>query len=293
METLFGKRWLRWTLRVFIAAVFVLSAVSKLMPAAIDQFELYVFSFGFFSLDCSYILARLCIGAELVLAMLILVGWYPRLTRLLTVGMLLLFSLFLCYAALVGRDDSCQCFGQLSPMPPMLSLLKNAVLIVLALLYFRAVSPKDGGRKGLRLGVTLLMGVLLMATPFAVSVPDNWGFGPEHYRIDAETLGQATAEGRPLNIMGVGEGHKLVAFVTPRCPYCQLARQRLDAIAERNHIDKGQLVYVEAGMIPDTLFLAITHGARPLILLMDGQQVTATYHSRNIDEKEITDFLIY
>ena len=54
--------WVALCLRVLLAAIFMVSAVAKLV--AIDDFELYVFSFGFFSLDCSYILARLCIGAE-------------------------------------------------------------------------------------------------------------------------------------------------------------------------------------------------------------------------------------
>lgn len=279
-------------LRVILAAVFVLSALSKLMPASIDQFELYVFSFGFFSLDCSYILARLCIGAELVLALLLFVGWFPRITRLASLGLLILFSLFLCYAVLIGRDDSCQCFGQLMDINPAQSLLKNAVLVALLLVYFKGAT-KAGSRRVWKVVVSLVAAALLMAAPFVVSVPDNWGFGPQQIRYDEAVFADATAPDGALRSLGVGEGRKLVAFVIPKCPYCKLARQRIDAIADRNHIDKKNIIYIEPQTISTELFLAISHGSPPLVMLLDGQTVKATYHSRNIDEKEITEFLIY
>ena len=69
--------------------------------------------------------------------------------------------------------------------------------------------------------VGVVVGVLLMATPFVVSVPDSWGFGPFDEPYGEESLKAATGEEGALLKMGVGEGRRLVAFVTPRCPYCK------------------------------------------------------------------------
>lgn len=59
-------------LRVFLAALFLVSAVAKLL--AIDDFELYIFSYGFLSLNVSYLAARLCIAAECWLGLMIALG---------------------------------------------------------------------------------------------------------------------------------------------------------------------------------------------------------------------------
>jgi uncharacterized membrane protein YphA (DoxX/SURF4 family) len=285
----------RWILRVLIAAVFVFSVVAKLV--GIDQFELYIFSFGLFPLNFCFILARLCIGAELVLALFTLCGWFPRVTRLVTSGLLIFFSLFLCYAALIGRSDNCQCFGEMVDLNPMQSLLKNAVLLALVLVYYRLTPPKPRMRPRW-IAFPFLFAAVLLAIPFVVSIPDNWCFGPSQQRYSEDYLQASLKEGQ-LRFHGVGEGRCLVAFVTPKCPYCKLARQKLDAIVERHGIDSSKLFYIEPRAKDNTPgtktittqhFLDITYGARPLVMLLDGTKVVATYHLRNIDEDQIANF---
>lgn len=281
-----GRLILSWCLRLALAALFGLSAVSKM--AGIDHFEVYIYSFGFLPLTVCFLAARLVIGFELLLAMMIFAGWYPRLTRLATLGMLLFFSLFLCYAALAGRSDSCQCFGQWIHMDPTQSLLKNALLILLALWHFhlqpRPLLPPKWW--------LLTAGTLAaMAAPFVISVPDNWAFGSQQLPYSEAHLDSAMLPGRPLAERGIGTDRRVVAFVTQGCPYCKIARKKLDGIASRHGIDPDRIVYIQPSDIGSNLFLSITHGARPLVLLMDGKKVVATYHSRNIDERQIASLL--
>ena len=126
---------IRLILRVLVGTLFVLSAVAKLV--AIDDFELYIYSYGWFPLGMSYVVARLCIGWELVLGGLLLTGWWKRLTKTAALLTLVLFSLFLCYAALNGRNESCECMGRWVDLSPAESLVKNGVLILLVLLGHR------------------------------------------------------------------------------------------------------------------------------------------------------------
>ena len=274
----------RIALCILLAVVFIVSAVAKMF--GIDQFELYVYSFGLFPLNLTFVLVRLCIGIELALGAMLLTGWRQRHTLLAMLAMLLFFSLFLCYAALRGRTDSCQCFGQLADMPPTLSLLKNALLIALTLAALRLQREQ----KSRRTWLVVVLATASLATPFIVSVPDSWMFGTSHERYNAEALTEVTSVyecGSQLATDHCTPTTRLLAFVTPGCPYCRMTRQKLDAMAERNDIPDGAIVYIEPNAIGDSLFLAVTYGARPLLLLMQGDSVVATYHYRNINERQI------
>lgn len=268
-----GKTVARNALCILLAAVFIVSAVAKIF--SIDQFELYVYSYGLFSLNITFILVRLCIGIELMLGVLLLTGWRRRMILLAMLAMLLFFCLFLCFAALRGRTDSCQCFGQLADMPPTLSLLKNAVLVIMTLAALRL----QGKQSRKRTWLAAVLTAAALATPFIVSVPDSWMFGSSHERYNREALKDVECGDR--------ETDRLVAFVTPGCPYCRMTRQKLDAMAVRHNITDEAIIYIEPKDIGDSLFLTVTYGARPLVLLMHGDSVMATYHYRNINERQI------
>ena len=282
------SRVIALVLRILLATVFVVSAVAKLF--AIDDFELYIFSYGFFSLNVSYLVARLCIAAEFLIGLFIALGWWARWVNLLTLLMLLAFSLFLCYAAIIGRTDSCQCFGRMADLNPVQSLLKNAVLIGLTLVYSRLFRISGFPSKSkIILSIVFVVGVLVAV--FCISVPDNWIFGREEGRYDRALLEASIASDGALAGQGLGEGHHLVAFVTPGCPYCRMTREKITSIASRNHLDTARIHYFEPQDLPEDLFLQITYGQRPLVLLLDNGIPVATYHYRNISEKEVARFL--
>ena len=277
-------------LRVVLTALFLVSAVAKLM--AIDDFELYIFSYGFLPLNACYLVARLCIVAEAVLALLIALGWWRRWVNLAAVLLLLAFSLFLAYAALIGRTDSCQCMGRLADLPPAQSLLKNAVLVTMVLVYARltrtATATVTSRRKVI---LAIVFAVAVTAAVFCISVPDNWMFGPEESRYNRELLEESIGPEGLLADEHLAEGHQLVAFVTRGCPYCRMAREKLGSIASRHHLDTTRFHYYEPADLPDDLFLRITYGQRPFVLLLDDGKPVVTYHYRNISERQISRFL--
>ena len=288
-------------LRVLLAGVFVFSAVSKLL--SMDSFEMYVYSYAFLPLWLVYVLVRLCIVAEFMLGVLIGTGWWPRLTRLLTVGMLVFFTLFLCYAALIGRNESCQCFGDAVDLNPVQSLLKNAVLIVVTLLVYRFYHPSAAIRAGQKVKAWAVAAatVATTVTVFAVSVPDTWYFGSGDAVIKKDRLREAMAAGGPLDEFHLYRGHKLAAFVTPGCKYCKMSRQKLNTIAGRHHIADSNIVYIEPGAensgylpsdsrtngITTDLFLQITRGNRPYLVLLEDGEPLYVFHYRNISERKI------
>lgn len=281
-------------LRVLLSALFLVSAVAKLV--AIDDFELYIYSYGLLPLNVSYVAARLCIVAELLLALFFALGWWRRWVNLAAFLLLILFSLFLGYAALIGRTDSCQCMGRLADLDPVQSLLKNAVLIAMVLGYARlsrmaGIPCLTSKARKTRVILSSVFVVAIVAAVFCISVPDNWMFGPEESRYDRELLEESIGPDGVLADEGLAEGHQLMAFVTRGCPYCRMTREKLGSIAKRNHLDTSRIHYFEPADLPDNLFLRITYGQRPFILLLDNGRPVVTYHYRNISERQVKNFL--
>jgi hypothetical protein len=112
-------------------------------------------------------------------------------------------------------------------------------------------------------------------------------FGDEDMLYDKALLHEALEE-RQLS-----DGHKLVAFVTPGCPYCRMSREKIGSIAKRHNLDTTDIVYLEPADIGNERFMGITYGNRPLIMLLADGEPQATYHYRNISEREVAEFLKY
>ena len=365
--------------------MFIISAVSKFVT--VDAFEIYVYSFGLMGLGLCCFVARLVIGAELLLGVSLISNRHHRFTTLMALLFLLCFILFLAYSHFVGRTDSCHCFGDLWPLDPIQSILKNAVLVVLLLCVYKWGSDEWAPRWWLvviiyvalaalillftykvyhaidilaeiMVLVMMAVGVLasfpfysrwyvtlaLILTPFVTvfiqTPPDVLIYRNSQESFNHELLMEqldapvdaplvaasdsvvAVPVDTPVaaaDTMGVlahrnlREGRHVVAFVSPSCAYCQLAAGKLTTIVERHHLDSSRVLYVFPQVkkvqayddfythsrsahfaeerIDKLLFLKITQGAFPLIVLLDEGEVVASYAYRNINEQFIRDFL--
>lgn len=141
-------------LKLLLGALFVFSALAKFV--SIDEVYVYIYSFGFLSLNLSVVAGWFLIGTELLLGMMLIGGWHHRWVCLANLLMLLGFCGFLSYSFFIGRTDNCHCFGELLPFDPLRSLLKNAVLIVLSLIVWRFGQPSQAFEEKLSSGKLLL-----------------------------------------------------------------------------------------------------------------------------------------
>ena len=69
------KRIAPYILQVVLGLVFIFSAIMKVI--GMDRFEIYIYSYHFFSLNFSFLVARAAIIAELVLG----IGLSPTVSR--------------------------------------------------------------------------------------------------------------------------------------------------------------------------------------------------------------------
>ena len=291
--------------RMLLGLFFIVSAIAKLID--IDRFEIYIFSYNILSLNLSFLVARLVIVCELLVGIGLIANVFKRLVDTCALLMLVVFTLFMGYASLIGRHDSCQCMGALMDINPTLSILKNALLILILLFAMGARPWKWRPRWFIWLPVVLAPTI----TVFILSAPDNWLFGPSDEVYNVEEFASVIASEGILNELNIDEGRHVLAFLTPGCPFCRMADEKLTHICRRNDLDSTAFIYFcptadstltpltldtttfirPCYLIPTLTYALITYGQRPIVFLTDEGKVTGTCHYRNIDEKRIVEFL--
>ena len=291
------------TVRILVGLLFVVSAVAKLVD--MDRFEIHVFSYGLLSMNVSFFVARLIVIAELLVGVGLMTNIWHRFVNVCAILMLAGFTVFLCYAMLVGRTDSFQCMGRLMDIDPARSVLKNVVLMMLLYVGMHCRPFRWNPRWFL-----WLPGVLApVVAVFCISAPDNWLFGPSEEVYGAVELRSSITEGE-LSHLNLDKGRHVLAFIHPKCRFCQMAMQKIGTIQQRNGLPEEAFVFVEpAGdtldaSVVDTStfhrpinrmstsgFVKITYGQFPVLFLMEDGEVYGSAHYRNIDESQIVEFL--
>ena len=302
MATSLGKS----ALKVLLGLVFIVSAVLKVVD--MDRFEIYVYSYHFFSLNFSFLAARATIILELVLGIGLISNSLHKLYWWGSMAMLLSYTILLIYALAIGRSDSCHCFGDYLQLNPKQSLLKNGFLMLLFLLIYR-MKERETPFRWLLLCLAIMVSTIGV---FVVSPPDNY---TQNYNSDqnlqVELFDEALNEA-PLDALNLREGKKVICFFSTGCEYCQMAAQKLSLMQQFYGFPPENIFFVFMGtekgvaefyeksesvaysylLYDDVVkLLKINNGNFPTIVFMDNGEVVHEYGFRNMREEEIKAFL--
>ena len=286
--------------------VFIVSAVLKVVD--MDRFEIYVYSYHFFSLNFSFLAARATIILELVLGIGLISNSLHKLYWWGSMAMLLSYTILLIYALAIGRSDSCHCFGDYLQLNPKQSLLKNGFLMLLFLLIYR-MKERETPFRWLLLCLAIMVSTIGV---FVVSPPDNY---TQNYNSDqnlqVELFDEALNEA-PLDALNLREGKKVICFFSTSCEYCQMAAQKLSLMQQFYGFPPENIFFVFMGtekgvaefyeksesvaysylLYDDVVkLLKINNGNFPTIVFMDNGEVVHEYGFRNMREEEIKAFL--
>lgn len=287
---------LKYLIRIVCSAVFFISAISKLL--SIDNFEIFIFSLQFVNLNVSFVLARLVIGFELILAIMILIGTFNKLVITSTIITLFSFSIFLIIREFSDKSGHCHCFGELIVLNNIQSIAKNVVLMALMVFLY---NDKEWH---INKFLIVLIVVPSLVAPFIISPPDifpnnnqeNSGF----QSYNPKSLEEYFRTTKPK------EGFHVYGIISINCNYCKLAIKKLDAIVARtDHADKVLIhhwsqqqditkLYKELNVpgFPSKSMtmievLKITNGRLPLILLLHGDSVVSSYNYSDLRDKDV------
>ena len=294
-------------LKVLLGLVFVVSAVLKLFD--MDKFEIYIYSYHFFSLNPSFMVARLAIIIELVLGIGLISHCLHKLMWWGSIAMLAGYSLLLIYAMYLGRTDSCHCFGDFLQLDPKQSLIKNAVLMLLFLPIYRMESWKAPFR-WLILCLTVMISAIAV---FVISPPDNLTSNSDPEQNLQTELFNEMLDDVPLDALNLREGKQVICFFSTSCEVCQLAAHKLSLMQQFYDFPKENITYLFMGneesiakfyeesgsaqyrdlLYPDVArLLKAINGNFPVVVLLEDGEVVHEYGFRNLNEAEIQAFMV-
>lgn len=292
-------------LKVLLGLVFIISAVLKLLE--IDHFELYIYSFHFFSLNFSFLVARAVIIGELVLGIGLIANYLHKFMWWGSVAMLLGYSMVLLVAIAYGRTDSCHCFGDFLQLNAKQSLIKNAVLLVLFFFIYN-MEEWETPFRWLLLSLSIIVST---SGVFLISPPDNYSDYSSEHHLQVELFNEMLDE-PPLDKLNLREGKQIVCFFSSGCEYCQLAARKISLMQRFNRFHAGRITYVfmgsregiakfykesESDRYRTLLFkdmsslMKVVNGDFPVVVLLQDGEVVREYGFRNMDEDEIKEFM--
>jgi uncharacterized membrane protein YphA (DoxX/SURF4 family) len=211
---------LQLILRIILGAVFIFSAVSKLL--GVGLFEIAIVDQGLATTrEQAAYPARLVIAFELFLgAGLFLPFYLKRIILPLAIMTLAAFTLLQGYQMTVGEQaKDCGCFGALIPMSSAESLAKNIVLVGLSLWLFKIT--REEKRQAL---LPSLLAAASLAVVFVLA--------PVRRNYD-DTFSKYT-QFEKAGRVDLTSGDKLVAVFNAECDHCQETARELGELATKS-----------------------------------------------------------
>lgn len=209
-------------LSAIIGALFIFSAWTKTEP--IQYFEYTMESQVHFPHAIASILARFFIGLEAGLGLLLVINvfGYRKWVLKACITLLIVFSIHLLYLLIShGNDVNCGCMGNIAPMSPAVSLLKNAGFLIGLFVLLRWHKTADGplldfGSMGLC--------VVIIAVPFVLF--------PLTQQLKMPLSKMYTATQHPA--VELRKGKHILCFMSLTCPHCRHAAKKIVQLEKEN-----------------------------------------------------------
>ena len=241
-------RILSKVMQIMLAITFIFSAYTKAIGPGF--FEITLMDQGLApSRVFAGHMARFFIGLEFALGILMLLPFYVKQLMQITVLMLGGFTVHLIYLWLIGDTENCGCFGEMISMTPEQSILKNMVMLAVAVLVYKTAQTRH----------------LVKIIPLGFSgatILSMWLFlpMPNHEDFPFENFTQFESKGR----VDLTSGQKLIAIFNLDCEHCQEAAIELGEL-KRTHEDFPELyvLFYQEGSTTVEDFESITRSSSP------------------------------
>lgn len=304
------KKLVQSIIRIILGCTFLLSAALKLI--SIENFELYVYSFGFFSFVVVSFLTRILIVCEFLIGIGLIFRTFYKQTWWAAAAMLCGFSLFLVYAAVFRGDENCHCFGDVIELNPIPSIIKN-VLIFGFLLRVKRQEELHHPMKPYVVTISILSALFIafLGVPPHVLYSKMFKDSEERFNPTAFTNTMAS---EPYNTIIDTTRNEIIGFVSAGCSHCKAGNKIMQAIFEQNELDETAFKNViwassdsslNAFMdttgthnysytrMPPYLLIDINYGHFPTYIFLEKGKFKKAFNYKEINENEIVEFLNY
>jgi hypothetical protein len=223
---------------VCLGLVFIYSGWSKLDPI-IEIFEFTFVDLGIGNWYTAPIMARVLIGLEFFLGLLLIMNYNLRkFTMPFTIGLLLFFCAYLLVQIYQnGNEGNCGCFGERLHMTPRQALIKNVIMIALC---FPVMYVWHGWKIKYNKLLLSFVAVTALTMPFILNVVDftytsnNLGEKVD-FPLDMALLYQPEDTSKvEIPKVDLRTGKHVVAFMSLTCSHCRIAAKKFHLINKNN-----------------------------------------------------------
>ncbi|MBO7460147.1 MAG: hypothetical protein J6T53_04515 [Bacteroidales bacterium] len=282
-----------------LGAFFIGTAVLKLL--SIDNFEVYIYSFGLFSYTWTTFFSRLLIFIELLIGISLILKICFKQIWWLTMLMMVGFTLFLVYAAIFRNDSNCHCFGDLIELNPIQSILKN--IITIALLFFIKNEESHDYKPVLKkwlVASTIVISLVVSFVLLPMDVIYNKVYS-EKENVNTVAFYESMNDSTFVNLQ---HGRYLINYALAGCKYCRIGAEKLTLMVDRHGIPHDRIKLIIGGSdeaigrfieltgtsdyepwkIPAPKFMSITFGKFPLYVFIEDGKIVKAGDLRILDD---------
>ncbi len=219
-----------------MGGVFIFSGYTKLYP--IEPFEFTFVDLGFINWKIAPFAARLMIGAEFLIGVLLVLNVnLKKVTYKLAGGILIFFSTYLILLiVIVGNKGNCGCFGTYIQMTPLQALVKNCIMLVVVLFLNKNHTGWELPTKYNLVLIAIFAASLAMPfvlNPIELDYSEAYLNKPEtNYKLPLDSLYKSATLHTPPKSLSTGK--HIIAFMSMTCPHCRIAGKKMRIMYERN-----------------------------------------------------------
>lgn len=227
------KKILQFIIRILVGCTFITSSLLKLL--SIENFELYVYSFGIFNYVTTTILVRLLLVLEFLLGVGLVFKIAYKYTWRIAIATLICFSLFLVYAAIFRSDENCHCFGDFIELDAVPSILKNLILIGL-LLCIRKQDEWHHSLKPYIVTITTAFAFFVAFLGYPMNSMYSMMFGNTEDRFNKAIYDEFIQQPQYASVIDSSR-NQIIGFVSASCSHCKAGNTIMQAFFEHNKLN--------------------------------------------------------
>lgn len=291
--------------RLILSLIFLYTAIAKVRP--IEPFEFTLVESGLMGWGVAGWLARGILGLEFAFSLLLLLIPNWRIIRNSISIFLGILSIYLIALLITkGNVADCGCMGAAHEISPLLSLIKNAGMILILLLIGKlGVGPQFKFYPRITNGTSLAIGLVI---PFILEpLYGANGKGEKIEDFPKEAL--QNIEKLPEDFLKA-ESKYILAFMSTKCHWCQLAGRKMGIIDRRTdrelpyhfffygdeESEKAFWEETDAGPYPSTRLsleklMKFADGRVPVLILVKNGEAKWRLGFQDIKEKRLLEFL--
>ncbi len=222
-------------LRILVGFLFIFSAYVKLFP--VEIIEVAIVETGLIGWTLAPFAARVLVGIELFLGIMLMSGFYEKLILKLSISMLSIFTVYLLLLLIFqGNNTNCNCFGLYLTMTPVESIIKNCFLIIiLVFVFFKR--RKFLKTSKLKFPFTIIIGIISLVLVFIfvpVVISTNHYSGDElNYKLNFDLIYDDPGADQPQ--INLESGKHCIVFLSSSCPHCIVAGYKFHVLKQKHH----------------------------------------------------------